>query len=452
MNLQINNLGVIQDLNISPKPLTIICGKNNSGKTYAMYSLWAILELGFNVDFIELEEYANLLRNNGEIDINLPSFFEENLYSMVDTVNNVIPKLLPRAFNTSIDFFKNSEVKIKIDLIEFLNHLQNDFNHESISTFRLLNTIYHPETGNLKIFFRTNETRKYPIFVFSDFLNNLFFKIIFSQLGSSAFLMPTERAGLNLFFNELKTQKKAIEEYMKNRHSKSSNIETDNLDDYFNTSYYSLPIEEYINFMSNSNIEYDQKNSFSEDIHKIFNLRNEVKFRKEKGKIFFKTEEGKELSLHLASSSIKTNVALWIYLANTAQKSNLLMIDEPELNLHPDAQRQMARLIVFLVNKGLKIAVSTHSDYFIKEINSLIMLSNEFERKDDILQKYGYTSFDSLDPSQVIAYHFDSGFAEEMLVDPKSGIEAKTFDDVTNSMNHAYMDIHWHLNESDFLD
>lgn len=63
------------------------------------------------------------------------------------------------------------------------------------------------------------------------------------------------------------------------------------------------------------------------------------------------------------------------------KKANLLMIDEPELNLHPDAQRLMARLIVYLVNNGIKVAVSTHSDYFIKEINSLIMLKNSFEEK-----------------------------------------------------------------------
>lgn len=452
MNLKIKNLGIIQEVNLSPKPLTIICGKNNSGKTYAMYSLWSIVELGFNAEFQQLESYAQHLRKTGEVDINLPSFFQQNLHSMVESINNIIPNLLPRSFNTSSDFFKDSEVKIEISFEEFLNHLQYNFDFEEISTFRLLNTKYHPETGNLKIYFRSNETRKFPAFIFTDFLNNLFSKIILSQFGSSAFLMPTERAGLNLFFNELNTQQKTIDEYIKNRNTRQASIETDDLDVHFNATYYSLPIEEYINFMSKTNIEYEQKNYFFEDIYKIFNLKNDVRFRKEKGKIFFKTNNGKELSLHLASSSIKTNVALWVYLSNIARRSNLLMIDEPELNLHPDAQRQMARLIVFLVNKGLKIAVSTHSDYFIKEINSLIMLSSDFKDKSLLLEKYGYTTYDSLNPKDVVAYHFDSGFAEEMFIDPTSGIEAKTFDEVTNSMNNAYMDIHWKLNENEFLD
>lgn len=452
MKLNIKNLGIIQEVNLSPKPLTIICGKNNSGKTYAMYSLWAIVELGFNTQFSQLEKYAQELKKQGEIDINLPSFFQENLYDMVETINHTIPSLLPRAFNVSSDFFENSEVRIQTNLNDFLYHLEHNFNFDVISTFRLLHTNYHAETGNLKIYFKANETRRFPSFIFSDFLNNIFAKIILSQLGSSAFLMPTERAGLNLFFNELNTQQKSIDEYIKNRSSRPASIETDDLVDHFNTTYYSLPIEEYINFMSKTNIEYDQKNELFSDMYQYFNLNNNVRYRKEKGKILFKTSDGKELSLHLASSSIKTNVALWVYLSNLAQPSNLLMIDEPELNLHPDAQRQMARLIVFLINKGLKISVSTHSDYFIKEINSLIMLSNDFDNKNLLLDKYGYTSIDKLNPDNVIAYHFEDGIAEEMTIDPKSGIEATTFDDVTNSMNHAYMDIHWHLNESDFLD
>ena len=128
-----------------------------------------------------------------------------------------------------------------------------------------------------------------------------------------------------------------------------------------------------------------------------------------------------------------------------------LMIDEPELNLHPDAQRLMARLIVYLVNNGIKVAVSTHSDYFIKEINSLIMLKNSFEEKDDILQRYGYKGFDSLDADKVIAYHFKNGTAEKMLIEQNSGIQADTFDDVSNMLNAAYNDIYWAINSESII-
>ena len=212
-----------------------------------------------------------------------------------------------------------------------------------------------------------------------------------------------------------------------------------------------MPIEEYINFISKAKIDYDNKSELIDSLNENFSLMSSFKFKKDKGKVFFKTESGKELSLHLASSAIKTNFALWVYLAQMNKKANLLMIDEPELNLHPDAQRLMARLIVYLVNNGIKVAVSTHSDYFIKEINSLIMLKNSFEEKDDILQRYGYKGFDSLDADKVIAYHFKNGTAEKMLIEQNSGIQADTFDDVSNMLNAAYNDIYWAINSESII-
>ena len=53
------------------------------------------------------------------------------------------------------------------------------------------------------------------------------------------------------------------------------------------------------------------------------------------------------------------------------------MIDEPELNIHPENQRHIARLLARLVNAGLRIVISTHSDYIVREFNSLLMLGQD---------------------------------------------------------------------------
>lgn len=456
MKLQLKKLGALQDVTLEPKPLTIICGKNNTGKTYAMYSLWSLIELSFNVDFEfpELQGFVKTIRQKGEVDIHLPDFFEKNLEKMVDAINILLPNTLPRSFNTSKDFFENTEISLKVEVEEFLDYLKNDFDADKLSIFKLnnlFNCTYNSNLGLLKINFKGG--REFPLFIINDYLTALFSKIILSKIGSSAFLLPTERAGLNLFFDELKTQQKNIEEYIKSRNSKNkNNIETEDIEEYFATTYYSLPIENYINFISKAKIDYDNGSELFEDLKENFSLMSSFKFKKEKGKVFFKTEDGKELSLHLASSAIKTNFALWVYLSQEHKQSSLLMIDEPELNLHPDAQRLMARLIVYLVNQGIKIAVSTHSDYFIKEINSLIMLKNDFQEKNELINRYGYRNFDNLDITNVVAYHFKDGTAEKMLVDQKSGIQADTFDDVSNTLNAAYNDIYWAINENDIVD
>ena len=62
-----------------------------------------------------------------------------------------------------------------------------------------------------------------------------------------------------------------------------------------------------------------------------------------------------------SSSSVRSLLDIGFYLKHIAKKGDLLMIDEPELNLHPENQRRVARLIAKLVNYGIKIFVTTIS-------------------------------------------------------------------------------------------
>ena len=40
LDFDVKNLGVIREGKFTQKPLTLFCGPNNSGKTWAMYSLY----------------------------------------------------------------------------------------------------------------------------------------------------------------------------------------------------------------------------------------------------------------------------------------------------------------------------------------------------------------------------------------------------------------------------
>ena len=67
----------------------------------------------------------------------------------------------------------------------------------------------------------------------------------------------------------------------------------------------------------------------------------------------------------MTSSIVKTMSSLILYLKHLARKNDLVIIDEPEMNLHPDNQILLTRIFAELVNKGLRIVISTHSDYFV---------------------------------------------------------------------------------------
>ena len=50
----------------------------------------------------------------------------------------------------------------------------------------------------------------------------------------------------------------------------------------------------------------------------------------------------------------------------------MLIIEEPEAHLHPAAQTQMAVALTGLVRAGVRVVLTTHSDWLLKEISNLI--------------------------------------------------------------------------------
>ena len=122
-----------------------------------------------------------------------------------------------------------------------------------------------------------------------------------------------------------------------------------------------------------------------------------------------------------------------------AKKNDFLIIDEPELNLHPASQRLMARLLAKLVNVGINIFVTTHSDYFVRELNTLLMLKGEEIYLKTIAKKNGYKENELLTLEQIRLYtakKTTKGYTlEKAKITSQYGIEAKTFDSTIDEMN-----------------
>jgi ABC-type cobalamin transport system ATPase subunit len=133
---------------------------------------------------------------------------------------------------------------------------------------------------------------------------------------------------------------------------------------------------------------------------------------------------------------------LWYYLQHNAEAGDVVMIDEPELNLHPANQRILARLLVQMVNRGLYVVASTHSDYIVREINILLMLDKHPNR--DALMKKHKIDGETISPKLVGAYNMSaqSGKIEPMQMDDE-GMDAKTLDKVIDAQGDASDDIHF---------
>ena len=164
------------------------------------------------------------------------------------------------------------------------------------------------------------------------------------------------------------------------------------------------------------------------------------------------------LPMDQSSSSVRSFLDLNFYLHCTAEKGDLLMVDEPELSLHPENQRRIARLFARLANLGIKVFVTTHSDYIIKELNTLIMLNHDKPHLKRVAEENGYQETELIDADQVKAYVAEKALMPleegqkkrrrehtfvETDIDPEFGIEVGSFDKAIDAMNKIQRDIVW---------
>jgi len=99
---------------------------------------------------------------------------------------------------------------------------------------------------------------------------------------------------------------------------------------------------------------------------KLFDIRYYI----QRDRIYAK-EKRKSYTIEKAASGLQT--LSWIYLALKYDLlGEILLIDEPEVSLHPEYIDKLAMLLVEL-SKTKKIFIATHSDYLLESLNKLIL-------------------------------------------------------------------------------
>lgn len=111
-----------------------------------------------------------------------------------------------------------------------------------------------------------------------------------------------------------------------------------------------------------------------------------------------------DIPLHRSSSTVSELAPLILYLKYVLEPGGVLIVEEPEAHLHPANQRAMAKLLVECVRKGLCVVVTTHSDWLVQQLSNFIMLSQLESRA--VARKCGYSRDLYLRPDEVGAYVF----------------------------------------------
>lgn len=446
MKIGIENFGAIKKrIEIEPKPLTIFCGSNNTGKTYSLYVLNALMDSRFVASFDWARQQAKGLLDTRRLMVDRTSLLGPE--AIKHAQNNIARDLkdgLPRFFVADSDLVADAVIDINLSLPEIDAHLDNfEFSYgERSNTSQKglleLSCKFSENGQRVGISLEGNWTSAAQI---ERALNNFLMELYCPIRQGRALLLPAERSGINLFFRELNSRRAALL-----RHVTSQTLDTNELLKDIIVSRYPQPIHDYIEFM-NAQPEIKRQSSvkFADMAAWLQKEVLRVKYKVDRyGDISIAPLRSKtELGLHLGSSTAKTFFGLWSYLNHLAQPGDCLMIDEPELNLHPLNQRNIARLLAELVNRGIRVVVSTHSDYMVREWGNLVMLSEDFPERDAIAKQHGLNSAQWLVADKVHAYEFHAGGVAPMAVNAGSGIRTPLFDESIEQLNVAAQDIYF---------
>jgi predicted ATPase len=445
--INFENLGNISNGSVELNNLTIFTGENNTGKTYATYGVYSLLDKDFEYNLKEINPIIEDLYRDGLYNLDLKDFFDKNYLKMKKEIEVSFSKSLYYVFSANEDEFAKSKMTFELDIADIKQELLKKFHKSTITLGKKDNIIFElnkeVDSTTLKLVLLETDA---PKDIIANKLKSVLSHFIFDNLFSKSFLLPAERTGLNLFYQELSSERTAMFHHIGKAKINKMELIKDLI-----VSRYPQPIADYIDFLNNINI-FKKGSSDFKDLSLV--IQKEIlkgKYKVEKDGIYFipykkdanKDNYNEKISLHLTSSTIKTFFSLVFYLEHLAREGETLIVDEPELNLHPNNQRKIARVLSMISNRGIKVIVSTHSDYFIREVNNLIMLNSDFTSKQTIMEKYNYNNDMLISGSNVSAYLFCKNTIVKMDIDEQEGIIAKTFDSVINDLNLVSDDIYY---------
>lgn len=460
--LYVKNFAKIKEAEIELAPFTLFIGDNNSGKSYLMTLIYGLMKYTSNIVNIifenkkllnSIEEYSkvkniidnyiNSLNFSKTVQLDIEEDITLKEYEIIEFINlfNVllnknIKNVVNYIFNTNNDEIILENIILNFDcytdkLFSIEKTKVIDRNMKEINSISIL----YNDTGAGYNFSEDNIDYTSIIKIFLNFIINTYFNIFYIYNGMNTYFLPVSRTGFILSYTDI--IKSSIElkydTYAFDKENQKNNLPRPVIDFLYNLvdlPYRKMKKKQYIHRRIN---QVNIIKMLETDI-----IDGKVDIDEEIGSIYYQPNHvynsvPSAFPIHLCSSVITELTPLILFLKYYGYYKNIIM-EEPEISLHPFLQQQLTRAFIKLVNSGKNVLITTHSDTIVQHINNMIKLNaNEKKRQKKLMEKYKYDEDDIISEDKIRMYQFDTkedGTEVKALESSKYGFEAPTFNEI----------------------
>lgn len=442
--LCVENYGKIESAEIECSPLTLIVGDNNCGKSYLMSLLWGIRNYGVmrlldGEQIWKSESGQRLIKwMMGIVDQTIENqskevLIEENIF---EEFQNLINEGLNQKKDVLLSWIFNSNTvhadKIQITLcseshINKYVYCEKKSNHITLeyrkAEYLVAGHIYGVEYNAEKC---DNEQ---AIFFLKALSSDMLGCVLHTNLNHYTYL-PAARTGFML-------AKDVVNKVGREQTFNYSN-------EAINLVPFTRPINQFLDIINDLTVDLDGKTNYLDLAKEIETeiLNGDVDISDSVNReVFYRPIDG-DMDIPLRTvSAVVTELTPLVLLLKHSRYVTDLYYEEPEMCLHPQLQNMMGKILIKMVNSGINVVATTHSDILVQAINNRIKLYTHPQR-DEICTEMNIDEKELIGAEKVHVYQFEKIGNKSRLVKlecGENGFAVPTFNNALDEiMEEAY--------------